>query len=80
MEAEKKIDGVKEARLKAEALNQKLLDEKREMEELLAKGDTAVREMESKTKKIENERKHLDKEVRTYVQLSGWIVRRILSN
>ena len=64
MEAEKKIDGVKEARQKAEALNQKMLEEKREMEELLAKGDTAVRDMENKAKKIENERKQLDKEVR----------------
>lgn len=49
--------------MKAAEVNDKLLEEKRELEEILAKGDTAVREMEDKTRKIEAEKQKIDKEV-----------------
>ncbi len=75
-----------QVRQKAQAVNQTLLDETKELEEILAKGDTAVREVveevhrahldvlwyqimssmlqvEEKAKKIETEKKELDKQV-----------------
>ena len=55
---------MKANRQKAADVNDKLQAEKRELEEMLAKGDTAVKEMEEKTRKIESEKKELDKQVR----------------
>ena len=41
-----------------------LATEKAELEETLAKGDGIVKEMEAKVKKLETERKELDKQVK----------------
>ena len=41
-----------------------LAAEKAELEETLAKGDGIVKEMEAKVKKLETERKELDKQVK----------------
>ena len=50
-------------REKAADVNAKLQAEKAELEAILAKGDTAVQEVEHKAKKIEAEKKELDKKV-----------------
>ncbi|XP_059088113.1 myosin heavy chain, muscle-like isoform X2 [Tigriopus californicus] len=61
-EAEKKIEGAKVNRQKANVLNQRLMAEKDELEEQLAKGDEAVRELEDKAKKMENEKKEVERQ------------------
>lgn len=58
--------GAKVNRQKAHVLNQRLLAEKEELEEQLAKGDEAVRELEDKAKKIENEKKEVEKQVSVF--------------
>ena len=50
-------------REKAASVNERLQAEKAELEEILAKGDTAVQEVEAKARKIEAEKKDLDKKV-----------------
>ena len=50
-------------RERAQDVNEKLKQEKRELEEILARGDEAVREVEEKARKVEAERKALDKQV-----------------
>jgi hypothetical protein len=62
-EAEKKFVGVTATRKKAEAVNERLADEKAVLEDIINKGDTAVKEMEDKTRKVEQERKQLDTKV-----------------
>ena len=54
---------VTQSRKKAEAANEKLAEEKAALEEILAQGDTAVREMEGKMRKVEAEKKALDAKV-----------------
>ena len=54
---------VTQSRKKAEAANEKLAEEKAALEEILAQGDTAVREMEGKMRKVEGEKKALDAKV-----------------
>ena len=54
---------VTQSRKKAEAANEKLAEEKSALEEILAQGDTAVREMEGKMRKVEGEKKALDAKV-----------------
>ncbi len=48
---------------KAEAVNNKLAEEKAELAAILEKGDTAVKEMEDKARKVESEKKALDVKV-----------------
>ncbi len=43
-------------------MNEKLQDEKRELEAILAKGAGAVQEVEAKAKKVEAEKKELDRQ------------------
>ena len=62
-EAEKKINVEKQGRLKAAAVNDKLQAEKAELEESLNKGHSLITDMESKVKKLESEKKNLDREV-----------------
>ena len=62
-EAEKKIDVEKQQRMKAEAVHQKLMTEKNELEEALAKGSSYMREVEGKVKKVENEKREIDRQV-----------------
>ena len=54
---------VTQSRKKAEAANEKLAEEKAALEEILSQGDTAVREMEGKMRKVEAEKKALDAKV-----------------
>ena len=49
--------------MKAEAVHQKLMKEKTELEEILAKGSSYMREMEEKVKKVENEKREIDRQV-----------------
>lgn len=67
-EAEKKINVEKQARLKASAVNDKLQSEKAELEEALGKGQTLINDMEAKVRKLENEKKEVDRQVRFLVQ------------
>lgn len=62
-EAEKKREGERIERQKAEVINDKLVTEKAELEEALARGDEVVREMASKVKGLETEKNQLDKHV-----------------
>ena len=63
---------VTQSRKKAEAVNEKLADEKAALEEILAQGDTAVREMEGKMRKVEAEKKALDAKVSTSREMDGY--------
>ena len=63
---------VTQSRKKAEAVNEKLADEKAALEEILAQGDTAVREMEGKMRKVEAEKKALDAKVSTSGEMDGY--------
>ena len=49
--------------MKAEAVHQKLMTEKNELEEALAKGSSYMREVEGKVKKVENEKREIDRQV-----------------
>ena len=62
-EAEKKINVEKQGRVKAAAANDKLLAEKAELEEAFTKGQTFITDMEAKVKKIETEKKEVDRQV-----------------
>ena len=62
-DAEKKISIEKQARVKASAANEKLQAEKSELEEALSKGQTLITDMEAKVKKMENEKKDIDRQV-----------------
>jgi hypothetical protein len=53
---------LQQSRQKAESVNEKLQDEKRELEAILAKGAGAVQEVEAKAKKVEAEKKELDRQ------------------
>ncbi len=66
-EAEKKINVEKQGRMKAAAANEKLAAEKAELEEALTKGDSLVKEMETKVRKVEAEKKELDRQVGNFV-------------
>jgi len=44
-------------------VNDKLVEEMKSLEDQLARGDEAVKEVETKAKKIEQEKKELDKQV-----------------
>ena len=65
-EAEKKINVEKQGRLKAAATNEQLATEKAELEQALSKGDSLVKEMEGKVRKVEAEKKELDRQVGKY--------------
>jgi len=67
-EAEKKIDVEKQQRMKAEAVHQKLMTEKNELEEALSKGSSYMREMEGKVKKVENEKREIDRQVSHFLE------------
>jgi Flp pilus assembly protein TadB len=54
---------VKVNRERAQAVNEKLAAEMRELEEILSRGDEAVREVEERARKVEMEKKELDKQV-----------------
>lgn len=54
---------VTQSRKKAEAVNEKLSEERAALEDILAQGDTAVRGMEGKMRKVEAEKKALDAKV-----------------
>jgi len=62
-DAEKKISIEKQARVKASAANEKLQAEKSELEEALSKGQTLITDMEAKVRKMENEKKDIDRQV-----------------
>ena len=62
-EAEKKREGEKATRMKAEKLNEKLAAETSELEDALARGDEMVKEMEGKVKKLEAEKQKVDRQV-----------------
>merc|ERR1711879_670595 len=62
-EAEKKIDIEKQGRLKAEAVHQKLSAEKAELEEVMTKGSSYIKDMEDKVRKVDNEKKEIDRQV-----------------
>ena len=62
-EAEKKINTERQGRMKAAAVNDKLQAEKAEMEENLSKGHGLIKEMESKVKRLEAEKKEVDRQV-----------------
>ena len=63
---------VTQSRKKAEAANEKLAEEKSALEEILAQGDTAVREMEGKMRKVEGEKKALDAKVSSREEIDGY--------
>ena len=62
-DAEKKISIEKQGRVKAAAANEKLQAEKAELEEALSKGHTLIIDMEAKVRKMENEKKDIDRQV-----------------
>merc|ERR1712108_92186 len=62
-EAEKKREGEKSARVKAEKINEKLAAETAELEDALSRGDEMVKEMESKVKKLEADKQKVDRQV-----------------
>ena len=62
-EAEKQINIEKQGRVKAAAVNDKLMAEKTELEEAFAKGQNLITDMEVKVKKIETEKKEVDRQV-----------------
>lgn len=64
-EAEKKIHMEKQGRIKASTTNEKLLAEKSELEEALAKGDSLIKDMENKARKVEMEKKEVDRQVKS---------------
>ena len=51
--------------MKAASVNDKLHAEKSELEEALSKGQSFITDMEAKVKKIEAEKKEVDRQVRT---------------
>lgn len=53
----------KQGRIKASTTNEKLQAEKSELEEALAKGDSLIKDMESKARKVEMEKKEVDRQV-----------------
>jgi hypothetical protein len=53
----------KQGRLKSSATHDKLLAEFSELQEALGKGDNVVKEMEIKVKKVEAEKKEIDRQV-----------------
>ena len=55
--------------MKAASVNDKLHAEKSELEEALSKGQTLITDMEAKVKKIEAEKKEVDRQVRTLRRL-----------
>ena len=63
-EAEAKINIEKQGRMKAAAVNDKLHAERSELEEALSKGQTLINDMEAKVKKMEAEKKEVDRQVR----------------
>ena len=69
-EAEKKISMEKQGRVKAAAANEKLLAEKMELEEALSKGHTLITDMEAKVRKMETEKKDIDRQVKYRVLLA----------
>ena len=53
----------KQERMKAELIYKKLNAEKVELEEALAKGSTYVKDMDTKVRKVETEKKEIDRQV-----------------
>ena len=53
----------KQERMKAELIYKKLTAEKVELEEALAKGSTYVKDMDTKVRKVETEKKEIDRQV-----------------
>ena len=53
----------KQERMKAELIYKKLTAEKVELEEALAKGSSYVKDMDTKVRKVETEKKEIDRQV-----------------
>ena len=64
--------------MKAEAVHQKLMTEKNELEEALAKGSSYMREVEGKVKKVENEKREIDRQVSHFVRKLCTSVHRLI--